>query len=174
MAWITKNSGSATVARRDEPYLTDEMKAKAEREILPRFPTKQAATIPLLHEIQHAYNWIPMQAIEELAAYLELSASQVLDTATFYEEFFLEPRGEYTVWVCRSISCELMGQDKILRAAQDKLGIEPGQTTPDGKFTLMHVECLGSCGTAPCALVGEKLHECLTPESFAKILDETK
>lgn len=171
MAWLTKNSGGMTIDRRDEPYLTAAMKAKLEKEVLPRYPTKQAATLPVLHEIQHACGYLPHQAIEEAAAFLGLPASVVLDTATFYEEFFLQPRGRHTVWVCQSISCELLGQQTLLEKIQKKLGVLPGQTTPDGKFTLMTVECLGSCGTAPCALVDEKLHENLTVENFEKVLD---
>lgn len=174
MAWITKNSGTMQIERRDEPYLTAQMKEHLERDVLPRYPTKRAATLPALHEVQHAHGWIPPQAIEEIAEFLGLQASEVLDTATFYEEFFLQPRGKYTVWVCQSISCELMGNVPLLRKIEEKLGIEAGQTTPDGRITLMTVECLGSCGTAPCALVDEKLHENITYENFERVLDELK
>jgi len=92
MAWITKNSGSTQIERREEPYLTDEA----------------ALALPILHEIQHHYNWLPFQAIEEAAAFIEVSPSTLMDTATFYEEFFLEPRGKHTVWVCQSVSCEII------------------------------------------------------------------
>lgn len=171
MAWIVKNSATITVERREEPYLDEEMKKQLEAEVLPRFPTRQAATLPVLHALQEKHNWLPYQAMEEAAEFLGLQPTDILDTATFYEEFFLQPKGRYLIQVCQSISCELRNHGTILGRITEKLGIEPGQTTPDGKFTLMTVECLGSCGTAPCALVQGKLHEDIDAESFDKVLD---
>ncbi len=171
MAWITKNSATMQVPRREQPYLTDEMKAQLERDTVPRYPTRQASTMPVLHLIQDTYGWIPPQAIEEAADFLGLEPSVVMDTASFYEDFFLQPRGKYTIWVCESISCELMGAKKLLAKAKAKLGIEPFQTTPDEKFTLMIVECLGSCGTAPVVLINHDLHEGLTADNFDRIID---
>jgi NADH-quinone oxidoreductase subunit E len=154
------------IDRRDEPYLTDRMKAELEADVLPRYPTRQAATLPVLHAVQHEHNYLPYQAVEEAAAFLGVSASEMLDTATFYEEYWLTPKGKYLIMVCQSISCELMNHGQLLEMIQDKLGIGPGETTDDGKFTLMTAECLGSCGTAPCALIDETLHENLTAENF--------
>ena len=171
MAWITKNSGTMTVERRSEPYLDDALKARLEAEVLPKYPTKMAATLPVLHAVQDQHGWLPAQALEEIAAFLGLEPSQVADTASFYDMYYTAPKGKYLIYLCQSISCELMGQPSLQRALCDKLGIEPGQTTDDGKFTLQPFECLGSCGTAPCALVNEKLHENLTVENFSKILD---
>ena len=93
MAWIVKPSGTQQIERRGEPYLAETMKAKLTDEVLPRYPNKRAALLPVLHEVQHEHNWIPYQAIEEVAEFLDLSAADVYDTATFYEEFFLEPKG---------------------------------------------------------------------------------
>ena len=87
-----------------------------------------------------------MQAIEEIADFLELHASEVLDTASFYEEYWLKPKGKYQLNICRSVSCELLGFESLLEMVKKKLDIEEGETTEDGKFTLMPVECLGSCG----------------------------
>ncbi len=171
MAWIVKNSAATQINRRTQPYLDDALKADIEATILPRYPTKRAAVLPVLHEVQHKHNWIPHQAIEETATFLGLAPSEVLDTATFYEDFWLEPKGKYLIMVCQSISCELMGQTQLLEKIQAKLGILPGQTTDDGRFTLMTAECLGSCDTAPCALVNEKLYEGLTVENFERVLD---
>ncbi|MFP3386532.1 NAD(P)H-dependent oxidoreductase subunit E, partial [Tritonibacter sp. SIMBA_163] len=86
---------------------------------------------------------LPYQSIEEAADFLGLAPSVVLDTATFYEEFWLQPKGRYVVWICQSISCELLGSPSLLDAVKDKLGVDVGETTEDGKFTLMSVECLG-------------------------------
>jgi len=171
MAWITKNFGSMKIERRAEPYLTAEIKKDFEQRMIPRYPSRQAATIPLLHAIQDLHNWLPYQAIEEAAEFLGLPASVVLDTATFYEEFFLQPRGKYTLWVCQSVACEIMGNQQLVEKLSDKLGIAPGETTDDGKFTLMNVECIGACGGAPCALVNHKLHENLTADNVETILD---
>ncbi len=171
MAWIVKNSAGMQIDRRDEPYLDDALKARLEAKVMPRYPTRQAATLPVLHEIQNQHNWLPHQAIEEAADFLGLMAAEVLDTATFYEQFFLRPKGKYLIMLCQSLSCEIMGQPALLDALRAKLGIEPGQTTDDGRFTLVTAECLGACDGGPCALVNEKLHENLTMENFERILD---
>ena len=171
MAWIMKNSGTMQVPRRDEPWLTADMKQMLETEFLPRFPRKQAATIPALHLVQDAYNCVPWQACEEIAAFLGLQASEVFDTASFYDEFCVEPRGKYLIMLCQSISCELMGQVELQDKIAHKLHIGPGETTPDGRFTLKPCECLGSCGTGPCALVNEDLHENITMDNFERVLD---
>lgn len=171
MPWIVKNSATAQIERREEPYLDDQMKAALDAEVLPRYPTRRAATLPVLQAIVHKHGWIPHQAIEEAADYIGISAAEMLDTASFYEEFWLEPKGKYLIMVCRSLSCELMGYIDLLAHIKAKLGIEEGQTTDDGKITLVAAECLGSCDTAPCALANEKLHENLTVERIDEILD---
>jgi len=172
MAWLTKNSGTMKIERRDEPYLTSAMRKDLTERILPRYAVKQGATLPCLHEIQHAYGWVPPQAIEEIAAFLGLKPAEVLDTASFYEEYWLKPKGEHLVAVCRSIACEFCGQKELSQACKDKLGIEVGETTDDGKFTLIEIECIGSCGTAPAMLVDETLHENVAPDAVVRILDD--
>ena len=171
MSWIVKNSAEQEIERRDEPYLDEQLKTHFDQTILPRYPTRRAALLPVLHEVQHKYGWIPHQAMEEVADFLGLRPAEVLDTISFYEEFWTRPKGEYLVQVCQSISCELLGQRELIEQVQKKLGIGVNETTDDGKFTLMAVECLGSCGTAPCALVNERLHENVTHENLDTILD---
>lgn len=174
MAWITKPSGSTKIETRDEPYLTAAMKARLSSEMLPRYETKLAALLPCLHEVQHAYGWIPAQAMMEIAAFLSIKPSEVIDTASFYEEYWLKPKGKHLIAVCRSIACEVCDHQKITDAIREKLGIEVGETTDDGRFTLVEVECLGSCDSAPVALFDEKLHEWLTPDKVLKAIDGTK
>src|SRR5205814_1975365 len=140
------------------------------RKYFPRNPTKRAVLLPALHAIQLEYGWIPMQAIEEVAAFLEISPAEALDTASFYEEYWLKPKGKYLLQVCRSLSCEICGSRAITDHLKKKLNIEVGETTSDGKFTLVELECLGSCGTAPAALVNEVLHENVTSEQVDQIL----
>ena len=170
MAWITENRRTATFERRTEPYLTDEMKRHLAEKYFPRYPTKRAVLLPALHHVQHAYNWIPPQAMEELAEFLELAPAEVMDTATFYEEYWLKPKGKYLVQVCRSLSCEICNSCDLTNRMKEKLGVEVGETTPDGRFTLVELECLGACGTAPVALVNEALYEELTPDKLDEVV----
>jgi len=172
MAWIMKNSAGTVIDRREEPYFDDAMKQQLEDELMPKYPTRRAATLPVLHAIQAKFGYLPYQAIEEAAAFLETTPAEVLDTASFYDQYQTEPQGRYTLWVCHSLSCELMGQPDLLKRVQAKLGVGPGETTDDGKFTLRTAECLGSCGTAPCALVNDVLHETIDADAFEKALEE--
>lgn len=152
--------------------LTEEMRKHLEEKYFPRYPNRQAVVLPALHYIQHTYNYIPQQSLLELSEFLGISAAEVLDTASFYEEYWLKPKGKYLISVCRSLACEICGSKDLANRLKQKLGIEMGQTTPDGKFTLVEVECLGSCGTAPAILINERLHETLTPEDLDKRLAE--
>jgi NADH-quinone oxidoreductase E subunit len=170
MAWITENRRTATIERRSEPYLTEEIKAGLTAKYFPRYPNKRAVLLPALHEIQHAYNWIPVQAMEEIAAFLEMSPAEVLDTATFYEEYWLRPKGQYLLQVCRSLSCEICDSRKLTDHLIKKLKIEEGESTADGRFTLVELECLGACGTAPVMLINDVLHENLTVETVDDLI----
>ncbi|MFI4870778.1 MAG: NADH-quinone oxidoreductase subunit NuoE [Phycisphaerales bacterium JB061] len=174
MAWITKNSAGATVEKRAEPYLTDAMRKHLKDEILPRYETTLGALLPTLHEIQHTYGWIPHQAMLEVAEFLEIQPSDVIDTVTFYEEYWTHPKGEHVVAVCRSIACEFCGQGEVTQACKNKLGIDVGETTEDNAFTLIELECLGACGGAPAVLVDETLHEFVKPEEIPGLIDEAR
>ncbi len=172
MAWNAKPSGTAKIDRRTEPYLTAEMRARFDREIRPRYETAQGALLPILHEIQHAHRWIPHQAMLEVAEYLGLAPADVLDTTSFYEDFRRTPPGRCVIGVCQSIACEVCDHAKLLDRVRERLGIEPGETTEDGAVTVITMECLGSCDTAPVALVDETLHERFTVEQLDRILDD--
>lgn len=174
MAWIAKQSGTMQIERRPEPYLTEAMRADLRDRVLPRYEQKMAALLPALHMIQHEYGWIPAQAMEEIADFLGLPPADVMDTATFYEEYWLKPKGRNTIAVCRSIACEFCGSEKVTQAVKDKLGIDVGETTDDEAFTLIELECLGSCGAAPAVLVNETLHENVTPQRVAELVDEVR
>ena len=171
MAWIAEDRRNAVIEK-GTSYLTDEMKSELAGKYFPRYPTKRACLLPALHMVQHAYNWIPTAALEEIANFLELAPAEVMDTATFYEEYWLRPKGKYLIQVCRSLSCEICQSKQLTRHVQEKLNLEMGETTPDGRFTLVELECLGSCGTAPVALVNEVLHENLTVEKLDQILEK--
>jgi NADH-quinone oxidoreductase subunit E len=171
MAWIVEDR-RRKVEQTGGPYLTEELKRHLSDRFFPRYPNKRAVLLPALHEIQHTYGWIPVQAMEEVAEFLEMSPAEVIDTATFYEEYWLRPKGKYLIQVCRSLSCEICDSKKLTAHCQRKLGIELGETTPDGRFTLVELECLGACGTAPVALVNDVLHEELTVEKLDQIIRE--
>lgn len=174
MAWITKQSASEQIERRDEPYLTAEMVSELQGVYMPRFETAMAAMLPALHMVQHAYGWIPKQAMIEIAECLGVTPADVLDTASFYEEYWTNRKGEHLVSVCRSISCEFCNSTACTEAVKAQLGIDVGETTDDGKFTLVELECLGSCGTAPVALIDDDLHENLTPERLTAMIEQVR
>lgn len=172
MAWIAKHSAQTKVERRDTPYLSQQVRDRITRDYLPRFETRHAALLPTLHAVQAEVGWLPLQALMEVAEFLGLKPADVIDTASFYEEFWLRPKGEHVIWVCRSIACEVCDHKSILDTCRRKLNLEPGETTDDGKFTLMEIECVGSCGTAPVALINHTLHENLTPQKMEQAIDE--
>jgi NADH-quinone oxidoreductase subunit E len=161
MAWIVEDRRAAKVEA-GEPLLTEALKNQLREKYFPRYPTKRAVTLPALHLVQHTYGWIPMQAIQEVAEFLELAPAEVLDTATFYEEYWLKPKGKYLIQVCRSLSCEICGSCELTDHLKKKLNVEIGETTDDKRFTLIELECLGSCGTAPVVMINEVLHENVT------------
>lgn len=172
MAWITDNRRTAAAEKRAEPYLTDKIKNYLTEKFFPRYPSKRAVLLPALHEIQHTYGWIPQQAFEETADFLQMSPAEVMDTATFYEEYWLKPKGQYLLQVCRSLACAICGSREVTDHLISKLGIEPGETTPDGRFTLVELECLGACGAAPAMLINDCLHENLDAKTVDRLLAE--
>jgi NADH-quinone oxidoreductase subunit E len=171
MAWTVKPSGTIEIPRRSEPYLSDDMLTRYRAEILPKYETLHAALMPILHDVQRRNGWIPEQAMEEIAAFLELDPSQVLDTVTFYEEYHTHPVGKHVIAICQSVACEACGHQAIIDHIRNRLNIEPHETTEDGTFTLLALECLGSCDTAPCALVDDDRHDDLTISAIDQVID---
>ncbi len=153
--------------------LTKEMRQKIEAYI-PRYPSKQAVTLPALHIVQDALRHVPIEAIKEIASILDLHPAQVYDTMSFYGFFRLKenPLGKHRVWVCRSISCMLRGGEELLLELSNRLDVQPGQTTKDGRITLEFAECLGVCEGAPCILIDEECHPNLTPDKAEKMLEK--
>jgi NADH-quinone oxidoreductase subunit E len=174
MPWITKDSASTQIEQRDEPYLTEALTAEITGKYLPRYEQPAGALLPALHLVQGEYGWIPHQAMVEIAKLLDMMPSQVIDTASFYEEYWLKPKGKHVIAICRSIACEFCGQPEITDAVRDALGIDVGETTDDGEFTLIELECIGSCGTAPAMLIDHTLHENVEPGRIATLLAEAK
>jgi len=174
MAWITKNSADTQIDTRDEPYLTSEMESKLRTIYIPRYEKPKGALFQALHMIQHHYGWIPAQAMKEIAEVLGIAPSEVLDTVSFYEEYWEQPKGEHLISVCRSIACEFCQATACTEAIKKKLNIDVGQTTDDGKLALVELECIGSCGTAPAALLDDDLHENLSPERIVSLIEQVQ
>jgi NADH-quinone oxidoreductase E subunit len=141
--------------------------------IIAKYPTMKSAVMPLLWMAQRQWGWISHDVCRLVAKRLELPPSHVLTVATFYTMFKKAPTGEYLLQVCHTLSCALAGADELIEHIEDKLGIKEGETTPDGKFTLMRVECLASCGSGPMMQVNDDFYEGLNDsrvdEVFAAI-----
>ena len=170
MSWIAEDRRH-TRLEAGEPLLTDAMTSHVRDVYFPRYPTKRACLLPVLHQVQHEYGWIPPEAMREVAELLEVAPAEVLDTATFYEEYWLKKKGKYLVQICRSLACEIVGADDIISGLIDKLGVEAGETSDDDRYTLVELECLGSCGTAPVAMINDVLHENVTLQSVGDLID---
>jgi NADH-quinone oxidoreductase subunit E len=150
--------------------MVDEIKA-----YFPRYPNKQAVTLPALHVVNNHLRCVPPPAVVEVAQLLELAPAQVQDTLTFYGFFKQDkPHGRTRAWVCRSISCHLRGADALLEHLCQRAKIRPGETTADGRLTLEHAECLGACEFAPCILAGDQLLPCVTPDKADHFLHSLK
>lgn len=134
---------------------------------------KQSAVMAALRIAQDQNGgWLSRELVEAVAAYLEMEPIAVYEVATFYSMYDLKPVGRHKVCVCTNISCMLRGSDELIAHLENKFGVAAGETTPDGRFTLKKVECLGACVGAPMMQVGRDYHENLTPEKVDSILDE--
>ena len=145
-------------------------KAKFDR-ILPRYPIKRAAIMPTLWLAQEEFGWLSHDVLAYVAGLLELSPAFVASVASFYTMYYRQPMGRHHVQVCTNLSCALVGADRIVDCLRQRLGVEVGQTTADGRFSLSEAECLGSCGTAPMMQVNDDYWENLTPERTLEIIE---
>jgi len=157
------------------PQLTPEQIKRFDQELselLPQYPPdrKQAAMLPALHLMQEMLGYLTTEAMLRVAQKLEVSPEKVAEVATFYSMLRLNPVGKYHIDVCTNLSCSLRGAEHILERVESKLGIGLGETTADGRFSLREVECLASCGTAPCLQVNGEFFENLTPGSLDQLL----
>lgn len=140
-------------------------------EILTRYPIKRAAIMPTLWLAQEEFGWLSNEVLEYVAGLLELSPAFTASVASFYTMYYKQPVGKHHVQVCTNLSCALVGADRIVDCLRKRLGVEVGQTTADGRFTLSVVECLASCGTAPMMQVNDDYWENLTQQSTLDLID---
>jgi NADH-quinone oxidoreductase E subunit len=138
------------------PVVFSEEEEKRIEWLFTRYPTKMAVCLPLLWLVQGKYGWIPEEAIEVVASRCEVPLSHVYSVVSFYTMFNRAPVGRYTLQLCTNLSCQLMGAEHLLDCLRARLGIELGETTPDGLFTLSEVECLAACEMAPMVQVNEE------------------
>ncbi|MCL7453210.1 MAG: NADH-quinone oxidoreductase subunit NuoE [Anaerolineae bacterium] len=152
--------------------LTDKSKEEIRR-IRGEYPDPDSALLPALYLAQKDYGgWLPEEAIDAVAEIMELAPARVGAMASFYTLFQRQPVGRHVIYVCTNVACSLLGAEHLLEYLGHKLGVEPGETSADGRFTLVEVECLGSCGTAPMMQVDEHYFENLTEEKIDRILAE--
>ncbi len=151
------------------PGLSAAARAKIQS-FFPRYPTRRAVMLPALHIAQDELGYVSLAAMEEIAELLEVTPAQVMDVVTFYTHFWTHPRGRKTIVLCRSLTCELMGQKALQAALEARLGVREHETTTDGEWSLMTEECLAACDHAPCMQINEKMHKCVRVEDLDRIL----
>ena len=154
-----------------EKIITKEQIKEIE-EIYQHFPLKSAACIEGLKVVQKYHRWVSDEAVKELAEILDMSPAAIDSVATYYSLIFRRPVGRHVIMVCNSVSCWIMGYEKIIAHLKNKLAIEYGETTADDCFTLLSIPCLGSCDRAPVIIIDEDLHKDLTTEKLDTILKQ--
>lgn len=150
--------------------LTDAERQEIESHIA-EYPYKRAACIEALKIVQRERGWVSDESLEDIAALLEMTPSELDNVATFYNLIFRKPVGKHVILLCDSVSCWLMGYEKMRQHLSDRLGVDFGETTEDGEFTLLPMVCLGDCDHAPVMMVGPDLHNNLDPEKIDQILE---
>jgi NADH-quinone oxidoreductase subunit E len=155
--------------------MTFTLSAESEKivdELLTRYPTKQAACLPLLHLCQRQVGWVSPDIVDYVARRLELPTSEVQGVVTFYTMYHQRPVAKNVVWVCRTLSCDLRGARELQKHLERRFGCHVNGTSKDGKFTLKTAECLAACGQAPMVQINDDFYENLTVESLDRILND--
>ena len=142
--------------------------------ILSKYDKDKSNLIQMLNEVQEAYGYVPKHAQLAISEHLGVTMAEVYSVITFYSRFTLKPKGKYNVAVCLGTACFVKGSEQILDKLKQKLGIDVGETTPDGKFSIEATRCIGACGLAPVFTINEEVYGKATPEMLDKIIDEYK
>lgn len=140
--------------------------------IIEEHKDQKGALIPILHEVQELYGYLPMEAQKTVSEKMNIPMSEIYGVATFYSRFSLEPKGENKIQVCLGTACYVKGSDKILDKVKEILGIEVGKCTPDNKFSLDATRCIGACGLAPVMVINEDVYGKVTPDMVKGILEK--
>lgn len=150
------------------------MNMNSQFEYVYHYEPNPSSLIPLLQKTQETFGYLPKEALEEISRYLKVPLSRVYGVATFYAQFRFEPLGKYVIKICHGTACHVNGAVNISQAIREEVGIEEGQTTPDGLITLERVACLGCCSLAPVIMINEKVYGKLTPDKVRKIIRNLK
>ena len=140
-------------------------------DVLAQHPATRQSLIPILQDVQDTLGYLSKEAVDRIASRLDLSANDVYGVATFYTQFTFAPQGKYHIKICRGTACHVRGSNLIADAVVRRLGIEPGQTTEDGTFSLEAVACFGSCALAPVVVVNEKVYGRMDIRKMEKLID---
>ncbi len=140
--------------------------------MIERIGSRPSLAIPLLQAVQEEFRYIPVEAIEQIAANTEMTETGLYGVATFYSQFRLEPVGETIIKVCHGTACHVSGAGGITETIEKRLSIVDGETTPDGKYTLESVACVGCCSLAPVVVVGDETHGKVDRKGAAKLIDD--
>jgi len=135
------------------------------------YPNNRAACIEALKIVQQHRGWVSNEGIADVAEALQMKPAELESIATFYNMIFRKPVGKHVILLCDSVSCWIMGYERLRQHLGDRLGIRPGQTTADGRFTLIPIVCLGACDHAPVMMIDEDTHLDLTPEKIDRVLE---
>jgi len=144
------------------------------KDITKKFKVMKGALIPVLHEVQKLFGYLPEEALQVVSEELNISMSEIYGVSTFYSQFTLEPKGEHIIKVCLGTACYVKGAQDILERFSSILEVEVGKTIRDGKFTLEAARCLGACGLAPVIIVDDKVYGRLIPDDVIRIIEEYK
>ncbi|HEU0139388.1 MAG TPA: NADH-quinone oxidoreductase subunit NuoE [Bryobacteraceae bacterium] len=151
--------------------LSDEERREIEQEF-PRYPTRQAVSIDAMKIVQKHRGWVSDEALHDIAELLGMPASELDSVATFYNLIFRRPVGRHVIFLCDSVSCWIMDYERQRRHITEKLGIGFGETTGDGRFTLLPIVCLGACDHAPAMMIDGDYHLDLDPQKIDTILED--
>ena len=150
--------------------MLSEQSLKKIEELKKRYPRPQPVVLAALWMWQEEHGWISEEGMKQVAEVLGIPVHHVFGVVSFYTMFNQKPVGKYKIEVCTNVSCMLKNSDRILKHIEDRLQIKPGETTAEGKFTLVEAECLGSCGTAPMMQIGDRYYEDLDEAKLDRIL----
>ncbi|HKH73426.1 MAG TPA: NADH-quinone oxidoreductase subunit NuoE [Vicinamibacterales bacterium] len=165
-----------TLAEPGEPFAyTPENQAKFDENVT-RYPPdqRQSAILYALYLVQQQQGYITGSGMQHVAEQIHCTAAEVEDVVSYYTMFYTKPVGKYVLNVCRTLSCALLGAERVTEQLSEKLGIKPGETTPDRTFSLVEVECLGACDRAPVVMVNDDWHERLSPEQAGQFVDDIR
>ena len=156
----------------NEVIMTDQEQASKISEIIEAYPADQRFALAAMQDMQHAFNYIPEEGLSALAAYLGCAEAQLYSMATFYKALSLTPKGDHIVKICNGTACHLRGAMNLATELKRNLGIDPGETTEDGMFTLDALRCIGACSLAPAVSINGRVFPKMTTDSVEKIVED--